>query len=70
MRRIRYLDFASHKSQHDGLLLDINKLHRSVHHGEMALSERTSAFLCEWLIRHIRTSDKLLGRVAGSLVAA
>lgn len=70
MQRIRYLDFASHKSQHDGLLSDINRLNRSVLRGEMALSERTCAFLCEWLLRHIRTSDKLLGSVAGSLVPA
>ena len=70
MQRIGYLDFAAHKNQHDGLLSDIAKLQRSFHRGEIALSEKTSAFLREWLLRHIRTSDKLLGSVAGSLVAA
>ncbi len=70
MQRIGYLDFAAHKSQHDGLLSDIAKLQRSFHRGEIALSEKSSAFLCEWLLRHIRTSDRLLGKVAGSLVAA
>ncbi len=68
MQRIGYLDFAAHKSQHDGLLSDVKKLRRSIHHGEMHLSDRTSAFLCEWLLRHIRTSDKQLGRVAGTIV--
>jgi len=70
MQHIRYLDFASHKAQHDGLLSDLKRLRRSIQHGEMALSEQASAFLCEWLLRHIRTSDKLLGSAAGSLVAA
>lgn len=70
MQRIGYLEFAAHKSQHDGLLSDIAKLQRSFHRGEIALSERSSAFLCEWLLRHIRTSDKLLGNEAGSLAAA
>lgn len=70
MQRIGYPDLAAHKSQHDGLLSDLAKLQRSFHRGEIALSERSSAFLCEWLLRHIHTCDKRLGRAAGSLVAA
>ncbi len=70
MQRIKYPEFTFHKSQHDGLLSDIAKLQRSFRSGELPLSERTSAFLCEWLSRHIRTSDTLLGSVVGSLEVA
>lgn len=70
MQRIRYPEFNSHKSQHDGLLSDLTKIQRTFHSGELPLSERTSAFLSKWLILHICTSDIALGQVAASLDTA
>ena len=67
MQQIKYPEFARHKNEHDALLSDVAKIQRSFKSGELNLSTRAYAFLCEWLGRHIRTSDRLLGSVAGSL---
>ena len=69
MQQIKYPEFSRHKCEHDALLSDVAKLQRSYKSGELSLSVKAHAFLCEWLGQHIRTSDKLLGSVAGSLEA-
>lgn len=64
MQQIRYGDFAKHKAEHDKLVKEVLELQKGLQAGTLTLSSKVYVFLTEWLNRHIKSSDKLLGAAA------
>lgn len=64
MQQIRYADFAAHKAEHDKLVKEVTELQQSFRSGAITLSSKVYVFLTEWLNKHIKSNDKLLGKAA------
>lgn len=64
MQQINYADYSKHKSEHDKLVAEVSELKRSFHAGAVTLSSKVYMFLTDWLNKHIKASDKLLGLAA------
>lgn len=67
MQRIRYPQYLAHKLEHDKLLAEVSELQASMRSGKAMLSIKVSKFLRDWLLTHIKQTDKLLAK---ALVAA
>ena len=64
MQQIAYVDYASHKAEHDKLVAEVSELKRNFQSGSLTLSSKVYIFLCDWLNKHIKSRDKLLGNAA------
>jgi len=64
MQQIRYAGYAEHKAQHDALVGEVVALKQRFESGALTLSSKVYLFLTEWLNKHIKASDKLLGAAA------
>lgn len=62
MQAIGYPAYAKHKAEHDVLMTKVNSLLRRFMDGEKNVSLDVSAFMRQWLVRHIMTFDRELGK--------
>jgi hemerythrin len=63
MRKHEYPNFDEHKVQHEAFIADVAKLREELSQGGagVALIIRTNAAVVDWLLKHIRKTDKLMG---------
>lgn len=62
MQYRQYPQFLAHQARHASLLEDIHHLKTNIDAGRMPLSLTLMDFLHIWLIEHIRTADRQLGK--------
>ena len=60
MQRIKYPRFLTHKQEHDKLIKEVAELQSSFSSGKAMLTITVSKFLRDWLLTHIKQTDKLL----------
>ncbi len=60
MRRISYPGFPAHKAAHDKLIREVTELQNGFASGNTLLTVKISLFLRDWLLTHIKQTDKLL----------
>ena len=65
MRKIRYGDYLAHKSEHERLLLELQALCSRIGCGEIELSRVMCNVLKDWLLVHIKTTDRALAAALG-----
>jgi hemerythrin len=63
MKKHEYPKFDEHKAQHVAFIEDVSKLKDEFAQGGAAVSlvVRTNAAVVDWLLQHIRKTDKLMG---------
>jgi len=64
MQQISYASYVQHKAEHDALVGEVLALKEKFASGALTLSSKVYLFLTEWLNKHIKASDKLLGAAA------
>lgn len=67
MQRIGYKFYAQHKQEHDKLLGEVAQLQKSFASGKVMVTVAVARFLSDWLVNHIKLSDKQL---AAAITAA
>ena len=65
MRESDYAQYLAHVMRHESLLEEIRQLKKSIDAGKTPVSLALLDFLRVWLVEHIRTSDRRLGRFLG-----
>jgi hemerythrin len=60
MRRVGYPHLDEHVAQHGALIDELGKRAWELEVGEDAVTERTMAFLKDWIYTHLRTDDRNL----------
>jgi hemerythrin len=60
MQRIKYPRFLAHQQEHDKLIKDVAELQSNFASGKAMLTLKVAKFLKDWLVTHIRQTDKLL----------
>jgi hemerythrin len=58
MDMIRFSGLAEQKKEHQGFILKVEEYERQLTEGKLGLSINVLTFLRDWLIQHIRVSDK------------
>jgi hemerythrin len=53
-----YPEFQKHKAEHEALTLRVLEYERQYQLGQIALTVQVSAFLKDWLIKHVLGTDK------------
>jgi hemerythrin len=61
-----YPDFKAHKSEHDKLVSVCADLQKKFHAGAAEITAETTAFLKDWLVKHIPAVDQKYGPYLGS----
>jgi hemerythrin-like metal-binding protein len=62
MQRILYVNFNSHKKEHDELAQKVKKFMEDFKAGKSMLSIEVKDFLKDWILNHIQKVDKLYTR--------
>ena len=60
MQRIKYSRYLMHRLEHDKLIKEVADLQSSFASGKVMLTMTVSKFLRDWLLTHIKQTDKLL----------
>ena len=60
MQRISYPRYSAHKAEHDKLIREVTELQNGFASGNTLLTVKISLFLRDWLLTHIKQTDKLL----------
>lgn len=60
MRQISYVDYQSHKAEHERLVREVKDLQERFANGSITITVSVSNFLADWLRNHIRGLDKKL----------
>ena len=60
MQRIKYAKSIAHKLEHDKLIKDVAELQNSFSSGKTLMTITVSKFLRDWLLTHIKQTDKQL----------
>ncbi|MDR3412905.1 MAG: bacteriohemerythrin [Formivibrio sp.] len=67
MREINYVDFQSHKAEHERLVKEVKDLQARFEAGSITITVSVGNFLADWLRNHIQGLDK---KLAKAIVAA
>ncbi len=67
MRKINYVDYQSHKAEHERLVKEVKDLQARFNAGSITITVSVSNFLADWLRNHIQGLDK---KLANAIVAA
>ena len=68
MRDSKYPHYLDHIMRHESLLEEIDQLKRSIEAGRTPVSLALLGFLTVWLMEHIKTSDRRLGKFLAGVV--
>ncbi|MBS1154890.1 MAG: bacteriohemerythrin [Proteobacteria bacterium] len=60
MRQIDYVDYQSHKAEHERLVREVKDLQERFDNGSITITVSVSNFLADWLRNHIQGLDKKL----------
>lgn len=60
MRQINYVDYQSHKAEHERLVKEVKDLQARFNAGSITITVSVSNFLADWLRNHILGLDKKL----------
>lgn len=58
MKQLNYIDFKSHKAEHDAFISKVNEVEDKLKSGKLVLSLEITSFLFDWLKNHIQVTDK------------
>ena len=61
MRLHKYPDYESHKKEHNKLVTEVLDLQKQLNEGKAVLTQAVMEFLCQWVQKHIKDSDKRYG---------
>ena len=61
MQKHGYPELAGHKAEHDKLVSTCADLQKKFHAGQAQITAETTAFVRDWLVKHIPSVDKHYG---------
>jgi hemerythrin len=66
LKKHGYPELAAHKAEHDKLVATCADLQKKFHAGSAQVTTETTAFVKDWLVKHIPAVDKHYGPFLGS----